>query len=132
MRRRSTIKVIAFVLVLVFSQRLGLTLWMHHLYHEGPRAQALKAQKSGLPQWEVHCDCFEDAFMPMDQAYTFVYHAPMVGYLVLETVYKPATVYMVTLYSNLRGPPSPFFTPFSYSSARISNTALIQVIINTG
>jgi hypothetical protein len=100
-------KVIAFVLILAFSQRLGLNLWMHHLYHEGPRSPAsLMAKRSGLPQWEIRCDCFDDAFMPMDEAYVFELHAPGIGYFLIETPYSSSPAYTVSLFPSLRGPPS--------------------------
>jgi hypothetical protein len=114
MHRRYNMKVIAFVLVLAFSQRLGLNLWMHRLYHEGPRSHTVsKASIPGLPGWEIRCDCFDDAFMPMDEAYVFELHAPRIGYLLLETAYIPGTAYAVVRFPSLRGPPGLFFDSIS-------------------
>ena len=104
MHRRYNMKVVAFVLVLAFSQRLGLNLWMHHWYHEASASRV--ADKPGLPHWEIRCDCFDDAFMPMEQADTFKLQAPRSGFQLLEWPNLPGVIYSVPLLSSLRGPPS--------------------------
>lgn len=105
-RRRYNMKVVAFALVLVFSQRLGLNLLMHHLYHEGPRSHT--TAKSDLPQWEIRCDCYDDAFTPMDEAYAFELRVSRIGYLLLETPYIPRAIYAIAAQPSLRGPPASF------------------------
>jgi hypothetical protein len=91
------------MLILVFCQRLGASLWMHHLYHD---ARVSQHDKAGTPRWETRCDCFDDAFMPMEGASEFVLVKPAQQQVSLATPYLPVVPHLAIPHASLRGPPA--------------------------
>ena len=59
--RRMNVRIIALALVLVFTQKLGLRLWMHHWLHE---TKALSTSKDAHLD-KPNCDCIDDFLMPL-------------------------------------------------------------------
>jgi hypothetical protein len=99
------LKIVALVLLLAFCQRLGASLWVHHIYHEA-RAK-MPGHQPGYPQWGVRCDCLDDAFMPLEGAQTFQLFVPSPEYQLIGATYLPTIAQSASLESSLRGPPPP-------------------------
>ena len=102
--RKLRLKIIAIFLLLVFSQKLGLRLWMHHWFHE---AKAL--QISHLPFGEkiqLGCDCFDDAMMPLTESPVITVVIPLQTSMVLVAGYHPPYSAAERLFYSLKGPPA--------------------------
>ena len=104
LRRRS--KIIAFFLLLVFSEQGGLRLWMHHWFHE----YKTTGRSTTTPATEtIHqaCDCYQVAMMPLEAAVFFTLDIPIqksTGLINAPEIHIPAAE---KLYCSLKGPPSP-------------------------
>ena len=103
MRRGHHTRVLAFLLLLAFCQRLGASLWVHHIYHEA-RVTG-RHDKAGTPQWESRCDCFDDAFMPMEGTQEFTFPIPAAVNRSVSTAYLPSIPHKSLPLCCLRGPP---------------------------
>lgn len=97
-RRRHPTRILAFLLLLAFCQRLGASLWVHHFYHEA------RTHEAGAT-WETHCDCFDDAFMSMDAATPIVFDGPIRAERLLVEPALPPIPAQPAFHSSLRGPP---------------------------
>ena len=98
-RRRYPSRILAFLLLLAFCQRLGASLWVHHFYHES------RSHQAGT-QWETRCDCFDDAFMPIEGAQAFVLLQPDRFQQPLLDFALPVAATRTVFHSSLRGPPT--------------------------
>ena len=102
--RRLHPKIIAFFLLLLFSQKLGLRLWVHHWLHE-PKI----AQSSHLPSSEkiqAGCDCIEDALMPLTGSSLIVLSVPISTGTLLMAGYRPPFSAVEEIFYSLKGPPA--------------------------
>jgi hypothetical protein len=98
-------KTIAIVLLLVFTQKAGLRLWMHHWFHENRTASSKSAPTSENVQ--LKCDCFDDAMMPLLASPVYVVPVPVRDYTTL-TVTRPCQILSADkIYYSLKGPPVP-------------------------
>ena len=97
-------KTIAILLLLVFTQKAGLRLWMHHWFHENRTASSQSVPASGDVQ--LKCDCFDDAMMPLLQSPAYVVPEPIRTYTTL-TVARPCQILSADeIYYSLKGPPA--------------------------
>lgn len=98
-------RILAFLLLLVFSQRAGLRLWMHHWFHEGKTTYDRTA--SAPESLKLTCDCFDDAMMPLLESPLIFFPAP-VRHLTALTVDRPSPILSTgKVYCSLKGPPNP-------------------------
>jgi hypothetical protein len=97
-------KLIAILLLLVFGQKIGLRLWMHHWLHEDTAVTT----KSFPASTQLHsvCDCFDDAMMPMEGAPVFELTIPLPTYTTSILAYLPAIPRVEKVFDALRGPPA--------------------------
>lgn len=105
MIRKFNIRLIAFFLLIAFSQKLGLRMWMHHWLHETKNVQSFRG--SSTSTWEIKCDCGEDALMPLTSSPDFELSTPVkifTGFV--YTDYEPAYFSFIQLFPSLKGPPS--------------------------
>ena len=108
--RKWNLRVISFVLLLVFTQKLGLGLWLHDWLHEPRPVHSFAFSHRGKANWQVQpvkCSCLEDATMPLIESAAYIYSVPkkyLIAYLL--AVYSP-TLSNDRLYAALRGPPLP-------------------------
>ena len=98
-------KIIAIFLLLVFSQKLGLRLWMHHWFHETKTAQSSKFPCSEKKQ--VRCDCIDDALMPLTGSPFITVSITIQKYIVLLAAYNSPFSDTEELFYSLKGPPIP-------------------------
>ena len=100
--RRSNVRIIALALVLVFTQKLGLRLWMHHWLHETKALSASKDAKLDKP----NCDCIDDFLMPLTGSSIVELPPPTRTVQAIFTVYIPPFSAAEAIFSSLRGPPA--------------------------
>jgi len=96
-------RIVAVVLLLVFSQKAGLRLWMHHWFHENKTAQNQSVPGSGHLQ--LKCDCFDDAMMPLLESPLFIVPVPVRQYTTLTVARHSPIRSADKVYYSLKGPP---------------------------
>ena len=97
-------KIVAMLLLLVFTQKAGLRLWMHNWFHETKTAQVKTTP--GAENLQLKCDCFDDAMMPLLESPQFLVPGPIVQYTTL-TADRPSPIISVDkIYYSLKGPPA--------------------------
>jgi hypothetical protein len=97
-------RIIAVLLLLVFSQKAGLRLWMHHWFHENKTAQNQSVPRSG--HLLLKCDCFDDAMMPLMESPVFVIPVPVLQYTTLTVARHSPILSAGKVYYSLKGPPA--------------------------
>src|SRR5580704_561465 len=102
MRRRHS-KIIAVFLLLVFSQKGGLRLWMHHLLHEARTSSSCPERETGKVQ--LACDCFSDAMLPLLESEMVILPAPRQNAIELAAAPQPLAPATEEVYYSLKGPP---------------------------
>jgi|SRR5579859_6150600 len=102
LRRRK--KIIAVLLLLVFSQKAGLRLWMHNWLHAGKIASSCGGAASEKIQ--LACDCFNEAMLPLEETAVFTVSAPIQKST--ELGYPPPSLVPDTekVFCSLKGPPA--------------------------
>lgn len=96
-------KVVATVLLLVFTQKGGLRLWMHDWFHENRGAQVKSAAATAHVQ--LQCDCFDDAMMPLLGSPVFTVPPPACVYASLTVPHQSPIISAEQIYYSLKGPP---------------------------
>lgn len=100
---------IAFVLLLVFLQKTGISLWMHDRMHIAAKKEMVYSHTGNDSQLSVKCTCVDEFLAPLalpDTASVFVYPVP--SYCITQA--PIATVPAATVPSgSLRGPPHPLY-----------------------
>ncbi|HLX65369.1 MAG TPA: hypothetical protein VKR41_00190 [Puia sp.] len=98
-------RMIAVLLLLVFSQKAGLRLWMHNWLHEGKIAHSRSA--SGSESLKLNCDCFDDAMMPLLESTLIVLPEPVREFTTLMVDRYSAILSADKVFYSLKGPPTP-------------------------
>ena len=102
--RRLHPKIIALVLLLVFSQKMGLRLWMHHWIHESRYLQGSTVPNAA--SIHLKCDCMDDAMMPLLGSSLIALNVPVQKAIVLPAPYLPPFSAAEKLFYSLKGPPA--------------------------
>lgn len=98
LRRHS--KTIAVLLLLVFSQKAGLRLWMHNWLHASKTIAAPASEK-----FQLACDCFNEAMLPLQETAFFTLSVPTQKGTDLGTTPPSPTPDTEKRYYSLKGPP---------------------------
>jgi hypothetical protein len=103
--RRLNVRIVALALVLVFTQKLGLRLWIHHWFHE---TRALSASHdTKVDKLQSICDCIDDFLMPLTGGVSIEMPPPIRSVHVIHVAYIPLFSAAEKPFSSLRGPPAP-------------------------
>jgi hypothetical protein len=97
-------KTVSILLLLVFTQKAGLRLWMHDWLHETKTAKARTTSEN----FQLKCDCFDDAMMPLLESPVFVVPAPIRVYATLMASPECPILSAEPVYYSLKGPPANF------------------------
>jgi hypothetical protein len=108
LRRHS--KVIALFLLLIFSERGSLRLWMHHWFHESKIASASSPDSQNL---QLACDCFSEALMPFQESTVFTISVPLQKSIELGDAPQSPAPDTEEVYYSLKGPPAALFCSHS-------------------
>ncbi|WP_188930837.1 hypothetical protein [Puia dinghuensis] len=96
-------KTIAVLLLLVFSQKAGLRLWMHHWLHASKTISSYATP--GSDKIQLACDCFEDAMLPLQKTAIFTLTVPTQKATELGSAPQSPTPDTEAIYYSLKGPP---------------------------
>jgi hypothetical protein len=97
-------KIAAVFLLLVFTQKAGLRLWMHNWFHESKIGQTRSAP--GSENLQLKCDCFDDAMMPLLETPPFIVPAPIRQFATLTVARHSPILSADKVYYSLKGPPA--------------------------
>jgi hypothetical protein len=106
MRSRHS-KTIAVFLLLVFSQKAGLRLWMHHWFHENK--SIVSSCDPASPKIQLSCDCFTEAMLPLEETALVTFPAPIPTATELGSAPQSPTPDTEKVYYSLKGPPHASF-----------------------
>ncbi len=79
--RKWNVRVISFLLILVFSQKLGMQLWLHNWLHSGHPYSCTQVVIHQSHD-EQNCSCIDDLTMPMTGAQLPVLQLPVSDYCI--------------------------------------------------
>ena len=108
--RKANLRVISFFLVLIFSQKLVLGLWLHNWLHESRTDRSSVCMNHGAACFElqrIKCNCIEDALMPLIQSNPLNYQGHQWHLITLLLIEHSAATSHDGLIPALRGPPRP-------------------------
>jgi hypothetical protein len=90
--------------VLVFTQKMGLRLWIHHWLHE---TRALSASTNdNITKLQPNCDCIDDFLMPLTGGASIELPQPNRRIDIIQSACIPLFSTAEPLYASLRGPPA--------------------------
>ncbi len=98
-------RTIALLLLLVFSQKAGLRMWMHNWLHESKSAHSRTT--SGPQSLKLKCDCFDDAMMPLLESPPIIVPEPVRQFTTLTINRHSPILSADKVYYSLKGPPTP-------------------------
>jgi len=95
--------VVAVFLLFIFTQGVGLRLWMHYWFHEAGVAKS--AGISASAEVKAKCECLQDATTPLQGAVAPVLAPVPVTYIAVSAA-APCPLHSIErIFSALRGPP---------------------------
>jgi hypothetical protein len=106
--RKANLRVISFLLILIFTQKLVLGLWMHNWLHEARSNHSSVLVKDGkvCPEFQpVKCHCIDDALMPLINPNPFGYRAHQQHLVAILLIARSAAFSCDVMIPALRGPP---------------------------
>ena len=95
-------RTIAMLLLLVFSQKAGLRMWMHNWLHESKVAQNRPPRLGNL---RLKCNCFDDAMMPLLVSALIVVPEPIRQFTTLTINRHCPILSADRVFYSLKGPP---------------------------
>jgi hypothetical protein len=98
-------RTIAVILLLVFSQKAGLRMWMHNWLHESKMAHSRTA--SGSETLKLNCDCYDDAMMPLLESPLIIVPEPVRQFTTLMVNRHSPILSADKVFYSLKGPPTP-------------------------
>ena len=109
MMQKINVRIVAFILILAFFQKLGLELWLHDWLHEPPsRLSVVQKDKASLQQAPIKCNCLDDTLMPLTGSVPYTYEAPVKHLLAVFPNGIVSISFAGKVYPALRGPPREF------------------------
>lgn len=102
--RRLNLRILALALILVFTQKMGLRLWMHRWLHETRPLSA--SHLPTLDQWQPPCDCIDDFLMPLTESTVIKIQQPVRTFHIIDASYCAAIHPADVPHASLRGPPA--------------------------
>src|SRR5579871_4585367 len=102
-------RIVSFCLILVFTQKMGLELWLHNWLHETTVTASVSATpkgKAGLEHLQLNCHCIDDALNPLMEADKVDYDAHRGLFTQLFSADYSSWISAEKTLSSLRGPPN--------------------------
>jgi hypothetical protein len=100
-------KIIAFLLLLVFTQKLGVRLWMHDWLHETQTRSLTSSKFPTAEKLPLRCDCIDDMQMPLTATPAIVLEVPRQQSITLLAAWLPPFSAAEKVFYSLKGPPVP-------------------------
>lgn len=107
--RKANLRVISFLLILIFTQKLLLGLWVHNWLHEprSDRSWVLVKDGKACPEFQpVKCHCIDDALMPLIKSNPLGYQGHQRHLVAILLIARSAAFARDEMIPALRGPPS--------------------------
>jgi hypothetical protein len=100
---KKRLPVIAFVLLLAFTQKLGMQLWLHQWLHT--KVHDFSSKENTGNQLQLKCYCLDDTLMPAEPSASINIIVPATSYSLILS--SPQRVLYVgeKQFASLRGPP---------------------------
>jgi hypothetical protein len=100
--QKRRLQIIAFVLLLAFTQKLGLRVMLHNRLHA---AAQQNNQNNSASYFQVQCDCLDEALVPLDNPILSELPAPVTELIPLHNNYSVHLLSAIKIFRSLRGPP---------------------------
>jgi len=102
--RKLNARIAALALILVFTQKLGLGIWMHNWFHE---TKVLKGQPlPDIDKLSANCHCIDDFLVPLVETPAVIAAAPERAFQIIPCVYRTFHSTFTYSFASLRGPPA--------------------------
>ena len=101
---RTITKITALLLMLVFSQKMGMSLYLHNWLHASKLHSA--ASKSATQEIKFACSCINDFTLPFTE--TATYEVPVPQSIIQQPLSSPVVSYptIYKYFHSLRAPPA--------------------------
>ena len=106
--QKLNVRIVSFFLILAFSQKMGLELWLHNWLHETTvtaSAAPTQGHKPVLQHQVTKCNCIDDALNPLLESDMVDYKAIQRPSLPIFTAIYSSWLSVEKGFSPLRGPP---------------------------
>ena len=120
--RKLILQCASFLLLLVFSQKVGGGLFLHNLLHSQDTSRPFQPVKQDRNAKEISfaCNCIDDFLMPFTETEDVLLRQPFTGHSLPRTYFVTGTFFRPVIAANLRGPPS--LVPVSYTHLTLPTT----------
>jgi hypothetical protein len=96
-----------FALLLVFSQKVGVGLFLHNLFHNQDISRPFQTpSKEGGKEISFACNCIDDFLMPFTEAEEIILPTPATEYETPQSFFRASIPFQPVIFSSLRGPPA--------------------------
>jgi hypothetical protein len=107
--QKLNVRIVSFFLILAFSQKLGLELWLHNWLHGTTAFSSVsppQGHKPLLQHQQIKCNCIDDALMPLMESDVVDYSPhPRPSIPIFAATYS-SWLCVDKEFSALRGPPA--------------------------
>ena len=106
--KRHIVKGMAIVLLLAFSQKIGIGLYLHNLLHTTNSQGSLPDQASKNKAVSYNCSCIDDFLLPFSKTTIEIISPETHTTAIFISFYPKAIPFSFQIFNSLRGPPSLF------------------------
>ncbi len=100
-------KIAAVLLIIAFTQKLGLGLFIHAWFHENTFGLTNDLKNPGTHLQQVRCTCIEDAMIPFaGSTASIIIHSPVKYFFNYCNSFRVSFSSAKKIYYSLRGPPT--------------------------
>ena len=107
--QKLNVRIVSFFLILAFSQKMGLELWLHNWLHETTVTASgapTQGHKPVLQHQVIKCNCIDDALNPLLESDTVDYKAIQRPSLPIFAAIYSSWLSIDAAFPALRGPPA--------------------------
>ncbi len=107
--RRLILQCASFLLLLVFSQKMGAGLFLHNLLHSQDTDQPFQSSKqegSSNKTISFACSCIDDFLIPFQASEEIILPQPLITYAQAPVHFDAGIIVRASVTADLRGPPS--------------------------
>lgn len=104
--RRFILRCATFALLLVFSQKVGVGLFLHNLFHNQRISRPFQPSKEGGKEISFACNCIDDFLVPFTEPEEIILSTPAMEYETSQRSFRASIPFQPVIFSSLRGPPA--------------------------
>lgn len=104
-QRAGILRITAFLLLLIFTQKIGIGLALHNFFHQPFAVDSSAKQDAQGKDFSYACTCADDFLAPFTVADEMEIPAPVVKFVVTGSTGLFAILPQNSIHSSLRGPP---------------------------